>query len=267
MAVLDTFRMTGSTTVVTGAAGGLGRAFAEAIAEAGGNVVIADIDVEGAKTVAEEIASESDVEAVPIETDVTDEASVESMIDETIDRFGHLDAAFANAGIAPPEKPLDSYDMSDWHQVIDINLTGVWLTDLYAAQAMAEQEDGGSIINTASVYGLSGLDTLAYSPAYAASKGGVVNLTRPLGGEGGELGIRVNAIAPSHARTGIGGGFFKSDTEGAEALQSAVESGTPLDRIPAPEELKGIALFLASDASSYCTGYTYAADGGWLASK
>jgi 2-deoxy-D-gluconate 3-dehydrogenase len=267
MTVIDTFRMTGSTAVVTGAAGGLGQAFAEAIAEAGGNVVLADINADGVEAAAAEIAAETGAETHPIEVDVTDEAAVKAMIDEAIDRFGRIDAAFANAGIAPPEKSLDEYEMEDWYRVIDINLTGVWLTDLHAARVMAEQEGGGSIINTASVYGLSGLDTLAYSPAYAASKGGVVNLTRTLGGEWGELGIRVNAIAPSHARTGIGGGFFKSDTESAKALQSAVESRTPLDRIPDPEELKGTALFLASDASSYCTGYTYAADGGWLASK
>ena len=259
--------MTDSTAVVTGAASGIGRAFAEAVAEAGSNVVIADIDLDGATTAADEITDDTGVEAIPIETDVTDESAVEAMFDETLDRFGGLDAVFANAGIAPAERDLHEYDMGHWERVIDINLRGVWLTDLYAAKAMAEGDSGGSIVNTASVYGLSGLETLAYSPAYAASKGGVVNLTRTLGGEWGELGIRVNAIAPSHARTEIGGGFFKEDVEAAEALQQRVEDRTPLGRIPDPEELKGIALFLASDASSYCTGYTYAVDGGWLASR
>ena len=259
--------MTDSVAVVTGGASGIGRAFAESMAEAGANVVIADIDETGASTVADELAADTDAETLAIEVDVTDEAAVEAMIDETVDRFGRLDAAFANAGIAPAERGLEEYEMDQWDRVIGVNLRGAWLTDLYAARAMAEQDSGGSIINTASVYGLSGLETLAYSPAYAASKGGVVNLTRTLGGEWGELGVRVNAIAPSHARTEIGGGFFKEGFEGAEALQQRVEDRTPLGRIPDPEELKGMALFLASDASSYCTGYTYAVDGGWLASR
>jgi NAD(P)-dependent dehydrogenase (short-subunit alcohol dehydrogenase family) len=128
-----------------------------------------------------------------------------------------------------------------------VNLRGVWLTDLYAARAMAEQESGGSIVNTASVYGLVGSDAMGYNPAYAASKGGVVNLTRTLGAEWAPE-IRVNAIAPSHARTNIGGGYLDEDSRVGQDIADEIEAKTPAERIAEPAEHKGLALFLAGRA-------------------
>ncbi|WP_424017129.1 SDR family NAD(P)-dependent oxidoreductase [Halorientalis pallida] len=264
MTVLDEFRLDGSVALVTGAAGGLGSAFAAAMAEAGADVVVADLDEAGAQAVADDIEDETGVETLALEVDVTDEAAVEGMVDATLDRFGRLDAAFANAGIGELERPVEHYEMAQWDRIVDVNLRGVWLTDCYAARAMAEQDSGGAIVNTASVYGLVGSDAMGYNPAYAASKGGVVNLTRTLGAEWAPE-IRVNAIAPSHARTNIGGGYLDEDSRVGQDIADEIEAETPVDRIAEPEELQGMALFLASEAARYCTGYTYAVDGGWLA--
>jgi len=263
MTVLDEFRLDGKSAVVTGGANGIGRALAEGVAEAGADVVVADIDAEGAEEAADEIADDTGRQAFAVEADVTDEDDVESTISETVDAFGGLDVAFANAGIAELERGAETYETRQWERIVDVNLTGVWLTDLYAARAMFD-DGGGSIVNTASVYGLRGSEALGYIPAYTAAKGGVVNLTRTLGAEWAEEDVRVNAIAPSHVRTGIGGGAFKDDMPGVEDIHETIEDRTPMDRFAEPEEHKGIGVFLASEASRYCTGYTYAVDGGWL---
>lgn len=263
MSVLETFELEGQSAIVTGGASGLGRAFTEAMAEAGADVLIGDVDLDSAETVAETVADETGQEVRAIECDVTVEDEVETMVETAVETFGGLDVAFANAGIGELEQPATNYKMRQWDRIVDVNLRGVWLTDLYAARAMFE-DGGGSIVNTASVYGLRGSEALGYMPAYTASKGGVVNLTRTLGAEWVGDGVRVNAMAPSHARTGIGGGGLQSDANGMDRVHSQITENTPMDRFAEPEEHKGLALFLASDASQYCTGYTYAIDGGWL---
>ena len=263
MGVLEEFRLDCKSSLVTGGASGIGRAFAEAMAEAGADVVVAGIYAEGAEEVADEIADDTGRETLAVEADVTDEDNVETMVSETVDAFGGLDIAFANAGIAELERGAETYETRQWNRIVDVNLTGVWLTDMYAARAMFD-DGGGSIINTASVYGLRGSEALGYIPAYTASKGGVVNLTRTLGAEWAEEGVRVNAVAPSHVRTGIGGGALKDDMSGVEDVHETIEDRTPMGGFAEPDEHKGIAVFLASEASRYCTGYTYAIDGGWL---
>lgn len=263
MSVLDEFRLEDGSAVVTGGASGIGRAFTEALAEAGADVVIGDIDTATAEEAAEEISGDTGQTVVPVETDVTEEPEVEEMVETAVEEFGGLDAAFANAGVAEMERKAESYDTAQWDRIIDINLTGVWLTDMYAARAMFD-DGGGSIVNTASVYGLRGSDALGYIPAYTAAKGGVVNMTRTLGAEWAERGVRVNAVAPSHVRTNIAGGALKEEMPGVDEIHETIEGDTPLGRFAEPEEHKALALFLASDASRYCTGYTYAVDGGWL---
>lgn len=263
MSVIDEFRLDGRSAVVTGGASGIGSAFVEALAEAGADVVIGDIDTETAEETAEEISEETGADVISVETDVTDEDDVEKMVETAVEEFGGLDAAFANAGVAEMERTAEQYETRQWDRIIDINLTGVWLTDLYAARAMFE-DGGGSIVNTASVYGLRGSEALGYIPAYTAAKGGVVNLTRTLGAEWAEEDVRVNALAPSHVRTSIAGGALKEDMPGVDDIHGTIEERTPMSRFAEPEEHKGLALFLASDASRYCTGYTYAVDGGWL---
>lgn len=261
---MDRFEMDGEVAFVTGAASGIGEQFSVAVAEAGADVVLADLDEEGAAEAAEDIEEETGVTAVPMEVDVTDKEQVDDAVEATVDEFGRLDAAFANAGIAELEGQVSNYSQEQWRRIINVNLDGVFYTDRAAADAMLEQERGGSIVNTASIYGLRA-SVVGTSFAYAASKGGIVNLTRAMAADLASDGVRVNAVAPSHIRTDLAGGFLREDAPGGmEAIHERIEERTPMGRIPDAEEVKGIAVFLASDASAFCTGYTYAVDGGWL---
>lgn len=258
MKVLDEFRMDGKTAVVTGGASGIGRAISEAMAEAGADIVIGDIDGEGAREAAAEIGEMTGREAVALEVDVSDKDQVDGFIEEAVDRFGGIDACFVNAGIAELESSLGSYQKDQWDRVIGVNLTGMFLTARAASEAM---NDGGSIVFTSSIYGLVGDDTIGLY-AYTASKGGVVQLTKTLANDLAPS-VRVNAIAPGPVRTSIGHGFMKEDAPGMESVQEEIKRKTPLDRLAQPEDMKGMALYLASPASSFCTGYVYAVDGGW----
>ncbi|MDY7082528.1 MAG: SDR family NAD(P)-dependent oxidoreductase, partial [Halobacteria archaeon] len=227
---------------------------------AGADVVIGDIDYEGAEEVADEIEGETANTVVPLEVDVSDKQQVDEMVDTTVEEFGKLDVAFANAGIAELEAPVQSYTADQWERITSVNFDGVFYTDRAAAEVMKNQGHG-SIINTASIYGLVGDDTIG-TFAYAASKGGVVQMTKTLAANLAPD-VRVNAIAPGPVRTGIGQGFMKEDAEGMEQVHEMIEDKTPMDRLAYPEDMKGMALYLASEASGYCTGYVYAVDGGW----
>ena len=170
---------------------------------------------------------------------------------------------FANAGIAGEGGALAETTLAGWQRELDINLTGVYLTMREAARAM-EPRGYGKIVSTASIYGLVG-DAIEGGFAYAATKGAVVNLTRTAAVRLAPHGIRVNAIAPGYARTRIGDGILLADSPEAEELREEIRRRTPLGHLAEPDDLKGIAVFLASPASDYCTGFTYAVDGGWLA--
>jgi NAD(P)-dependent dehydrogenase (short-subunit alcohol dehydrogenase family) len=228
------------------------------MADAGASVAILDVDEEGLEETAA-ICEERGAEVLPLTVDVGEGSEVEAAVVETVDTFGGLDAAFANAGIASLGGDLDEYDMDEWDAVTDVNLRGVFLTDKHAASAM---DDGGSIVNTASVQAFRGSE-LPGLAAYNASKGGVVAMTKQLATELGPQGIRVNAIAPGWVHTGIGGGFFRKDAKGMAEFHEQMAENTALNRLGEPKDIEGIAVFLASDASAYCTGAAYVVDGGW----
>ncbi len=261
MTVLDSFRLDGQTALVTGGASGIGRSYCEAVAEAGADVVVGDVDVEGAEETADEIESRTDASAVAVEADVRSRDEVDALVEQTVEEFGSVDVAFANAGVAELEPPVESYDEATWDRVMDVNLRGVFLTDRAAAEQMKQQDTGGVIVNTSSIYAFVA-DRALGLPAYTASKAGIRQLTQAMAAKLAPD-IRVNAVAPGAVRTDIGGGFMKEDS-GMESVQEDIRERTLLDRLAEPEDLKGIAVYLASPASSYCTGYTYAVDGGWL---
>lgn len=256
----EQFDLTRAVALVTGAGGGIGRAYAEALSEAGAAVACLDVDADAAN----ETASALDTDSLAIEADVTDETAVESAVDRTVGDLGGLDVAFANAGVGGVQAPVTDYDLDEWQAVVDVNLTGVFLTCREAARAMRES-GGGSVVTTTSIYGHVG-SLAGTQPAYSAAKGGVVNLTRELAVSFARHGIRVNAIAP---------GFFDTDLletglddlseEGRERFDRAIDQRTLLGRRGDPSELKGLAVFLASEASSYVTGQSFPVDGGWLA--
>lgn len=265
MSILDRFRLDNQIAMVTGAASGIGTAFAETVAELGAAVALVDIDERGARELAQKLEDLHGCRTLVLSVDVTRAGDVEAAVSRVVSELGDLDVVFANAGIAEQFSPIAEYQDSEWERVISVNLTGVYLTDKAAAKHMIRQRKG-RIINTASIYGLVadfGLGAIGYT----AAKGGVVNLTRTLAVQLAPFNVRVNAIAPAFIRTNIAGGLLKAEPTTSEVRQihEEIVRRTPLGRMGEPDDLKGIAAFLASDASAYCTGYTYAVDGGWLA--
>jgi len=270
--VLEAFSLDGDAALVTGGARGIGAAYAEACAEAGGDVMLADIDADGAESTAAELAEATGADVRSVACDVTDEDDVRGAVDATVEAFGGLDVTFANAGIGRLFDPVHSQDLEHWREVMDVNLDGVFLTTRESAAAMREgstaaadgrEDGGGRIVTTASVLGLVGTETPGLS-AYVASKGGVVQFTKQAAVELGPD-IRVNAIAPGWVHTGIGGGMLREDAPGMEPVQEQMRRETALGRLGYPADLKGLALFLASPASAYCTGGVYRNDGGYTA--
>ncbi|CAN5679915.1 glucose 1-dehydrogenase [soil metagenome] len=235
----------------------MGVIFSEALSDAGAGVMCADIDSEGVEKTADTINA-SGRKALAISADVTNEAQVVAMVEASLSQFGRMDIIVNNAGIAAAGPPED-LSLDDWKRVIDVNLTGVFLGAREAAKVMIASGHGGRIINIASILG-----GVASQPvpaaAYAASKGGVVNLTRDLAVHWAAHGITVNAIGPAYFPSAMTEGFL-ADPQ----ILAAVEQRTPMGRVGRPEELKGPVVFLASDASSYVTGQTLYVDGGWTA--
>ncbi|TFF96950.1 glucose 1-dehydrogenase [Candidatus Thorarchaeota archaeon] len=250
------FGIEGHTAIVTGASSGLGVTFTEALAEAGSNIVIAARRLENLENHAERISEAHDVSIIPVATDVTIESQVENMVQTAIDEFGSLEIIVNNAGIAAMNDSV-SLSIDEWRKVIDVNLTGVFLTARTAAREMIKREYG-KIINISSIYGAVG-DRFHAAPYYA-SKAAVINLTRGFAIEWAPHKINVNSIAP---------GFFPSEmTEDIfqdEELREYIASRTALKRTGRPFDLKGALIFLSSPASDYVTGQTIFVDGGWTA--
>lgn len=251
------FDLTGKVAIVTGAGSGLGVTFAEGLAEAGAKVVCSGRRTDNIQKTAQKL-QHAGLEATAIQADVADETSVENLVKETLDRYGRVDILVNNAGVAnvgPPE----SVPLSEWKHVVDVNLTGVFLCSQVVARAMIEARNGGSIINIASILG-AGASEPSAATAYAATKGGVVNLTRDLAVHWAPHNIRVNAIGPAYFPSEMTAGLMDLPEVVAE-----IERRTPAGRMGRPEELKGPAIFLASDAASYVTGDILYVDGGWTA--
>ncbi len=255
MSVLKQFELDGQNAVVTGAGRGLGEEMATALADAGANVAIADIDGSNAEATADDLA-ELGVDTMAIRTDVTDEAEVEAMTDAVVDRFGSIDVMLNNAGVAA-NAPAEEMSLETWQKTIDVNLTGVFLCAKHAGRHMIERGEG-SIINISSMSGF-----VANYPqpqvGYNASKAGVVMVTRSLASEWAEHGIRVNSIAPGYMRTDLVDGVLEDDPE----MEETWTEYTPMGRLGRPEELGPVVVFLASEASSYMTGEVVAFNGGY----
>jgi NAD(P)-dependent dehydrogenase (short-subunit alcohol dehydrogenase family) len=243
----------GRTALVTGANGGLGSHFAQTLAKAGAKVAVAARRVDSLRGVRDAITAAGG-RAAPIALDVTDPASVARAFEEAAATLGPITVVVNNAGIAIT-KPLLEHTEEDWQQVIEVNLNGAWRVAQTAARHMVKNEQGGSIVNIASILGLR---VSAQVPSYAASKAAVIHLTKAMALELARYRIRVNALAPGYVETGINKEFFES-----EAGQVMIKR-VPQRRIGHPEELDGALLLLASDAGSYTTGAVLAVDGGHL---
>lgn len=254
MTSLDRFRLDGQIALVVGGAGGLGAAMARGLAEAGAAVAVADRDAGGAKLVADGLARNGRVLAV--EVDVADRASVERMTARVEDELGPIEVLVNSAGITHRCAAAD-FPEAEWHRVLAVNLTGVFLGCQIVGRRMIARRRG-RIVNIASIAGQIGLSGTV---AYTASKGGVVMLTRALAVEWAAHGVRVNAIAPSWFQSNIGDLIHREPAYEERAMRRV-----PLGRMGQPDELIGAVLYLASDASTMVTGHILAVDGGTLAS-
>jgi NAD(P)-dependent dehydrogenase (short-subunit alcohol dehydrogenase family) len=261
MAKKDIFNLSGKVALITGGGSGIGRAYCEAMAEFGADVACSDIDGQTAQETVR-LISKFGHRAIAIKADASKQNEIEYMVNRTVEELGKLDIVFCNAGIGIPFNRIHEAPVEDWDRLMALNLRGVFLLMRAALRYMVKQKRG-CIINTASIAGLyaggegKSLTNLAI---YGAAKAGVILLTRHAAVEYGKDGIRVNAIAPGYHRTSIG----DTSPEARKELEDMNTRTTPLRRIGMPEDLKGLAVWLASDASSYVTGQTIVQDGGLI---
>lgn len=268
MSYFDKFSLQGKTAIVTGGAGILGSHFCKGLADAGANVAVVDINIDRANEVATEIATNYRVKSLGVYCDLTCERSVKDMVTKVKAEFGpihilHNNAAGKSSDLEAFFAPFEDYELDQWKEIMSTNLDSMFLVAKHVGKVMKEQGIGGSIIQTASIYGVMGPDNRIYegsyyldrqinTPAiYSASKGGVVALTKYLATYWAKDSIRVNTITPGGVESGQN-----------ETFKDNYSNRIPLGRMAKAEEMAGALIYLASDASSYVTGQNILIDGG-----
>lgn len=264
MSAVNLFDLSGKVSLVTGAGSGIGRVFCEAMAEYGSDVVCADINETQAKET-EAIIAKNGTKTLVVSGDVSNPEDVKAMFGKVDQEFGRLDILFNNAGIVTKNARVHETSLADWDKVIAINLTGVFLCMQEGIKLMLRQKKG-VIVNIASIVGHVGVDPeITAGSNYAAAKAGVVGLTKQGAVEYASEGIRVNAILPGwHGGTKLGAPKDRSEEQLQDFVKKITER-TPMQRRGEAAELKGLAIYLASDASGFVTGTTFIHDGGWCA--
>lgn len=264
----DLFDLTGKTAVVTGGLGILGQRFCRGLAEYSANVAVIDLDEGKAAAFAKELSDEYKIRACGIHCDVSNPASVSSMVETAVKTLGRIDILHNNAASKSTDldaffAPFEEYSLNEWRKVMAVNIDGMFLVAQAVGRQMLKQGGGGSIIQTASIYGILGSDKRIYEGSfylnrqisnpgvYSASKAAVVGLTKYLAAYWGDNGIRVNTLVPGGVESG------QNDT-----FKGRYSARVPLGRMAKGEEMVGALIFLASDASSYVTGQSIIVDGG-----
>lgn len=262
------FDLQGRVAIVTGGTGILGQNFCRALAEYGAQVVVADLDGNTAQTLADRLEKDTGSTCLGVGCDVSDESSVETLAERACQAFGRIDVLLNNAASKSDDlkaffAPVETYSLKEWRRIMAVNLDGVFLVSQAVGRRMIEQGEGGSIIQTGSIYGQLGVDPRIYEgseymgvsintpPVYSASKAGVAGLTRHLATLWACHGIRVNTLVPGGVQSGQNDEFV-----------ARYAARVPLGRMGSGEDLVGAVLYLASDASRYVTGQALTVDGG-----
>lgn len=262
------FDLQGKTAVVTGGAGILGHHFCRGLAESGANVAVVDLDVVKAEKLASLLSDQYEVKAIGIACDVAEPDSVERMVEKVISQFGQINILHNNVASKSDDldaffAPFEDYSLKEWRRIMSVNIDGMFLVAQAVGKQMVKQGHGGSIIQTASIYGILGPDQRIYdgsyyldrpinTPAvYSASKAAVIGLTKYLATYWADKGIRVNTLTPGGVESGQN-----------ETFQQKYSARIPMGRMARATEMVGAMLYLASDASSYVTGQNIVVDGG-----
>lgn len=254
MNVKDLYNLSGKVAIITGAGRGIGEYIAKAFAESGVNIVLCSRKVENCQEVAEKLSSSYGVETLALKCDITNPSEVKEVVEKTIEKFGQINILVNNSGAtwaaSVEEMPLDA-----WEKVVNVNVTGTFIMTQEVGKVMIEQRSG-KIINLSSIAGLGGtnpeyMNTIGYN----TSKGAINTFTRDLAVKWGKYNINVNALAPGSFQT-------KMSKEMLEQSKDYFLSNTPLGRYGEEEDLKGVAVFLASKASNFITGEIITVDGG-----
>jgi 2-deoxy-D-gluconate 3-dehydrogenase len=252
--ILEKFSLKGKSGIVTGGGSGMGKAISTGLVQAGAEVVIGDINKEKLEKTAREIRKFGGP-VVAVHVDVSKMEDIKKLVEQTVKEFGKIDFLFNNAGIIR-RAPSEDFEEKDWDEVLSINLKGPFFLAQAVARVMISQKRKGKIINTSSLIAVQGGKRV---PAYAASKGGLNQITKSMANDWAKYNILVNAIGPGYVKTEITEPLRQDKERSAEIL-----GRIPLGRWAEPEDVVGTAIFLASDASDYITGQTIFVDGGWL---
>ena len=255
--ILDKFSLQGKKGIVTGGGSGIGRGMAQGLAEAGADVLIAGRNLEKLQDTAKELNQLGRGKVSAFQTDMGDSDSITALAEHALASLGQVDFLFNNAGTIH-RAPTHEFPKSAWDQVLQVNLTGPFLLSQKIANHMIERKQGGAIVNTSSLIAVFGGKTV---PAYAATKGGITQLTKTMCNDWAQYGIRVNAIAPGWIATELTQALRK-DVQGRF---KEISARIPMERWGKPEDFAGPAVFLASDASAYISGHVLFVDGGYMA--
>lgn len=247
------FDLSGKIAVVTGGATGIGRGIAEGLADAGATIVLCARRMELLDKACSEITERTGVETYPHRLDITNSQEIELLVEDVIKKFGRIDILVNNSGVGGSEKPILKMTEQDWDSTVDINVRGVFMLTQCVAKKMVERGEGGKIINVASIAALRVTRSMS---AYCSSKSAVNQLTKCMAAEWTRYNIQVNAILPGLFETPINTHFFATKA-GQEALKNM-----PMRRVGQIDEMRGLAIYLASPASDYMTGSSIVIDGG-----
>jgi NAD(P)-dependent dehydrogenase (short-subunit alcohol dehydrogenase family) len=251
---LPYFDLTGKVAIVTGGATGIGRGIAEGLADVAADIVITSRNLEKCEGACEEIGKRTGVKTLARRCDVTNKDEIHALVEDVLKEFGHIDILVNNAGIGGSEKPILEMVEEDWNNAIDTNLKGVFTLSQAVAREMRERGKGGKVINVASIGAIVVFPNMS---AYCASKGGCVQLTKVMALEWARYNIQVNAILPGYFDTPLNKDFFSTDIG-----KKIIKQHIPMKRLAQIEEVKGVAILLASEASSFMTGSAIVIDGG-----